>query len=192
VALCCDDWIEDSEPPSWLRFAEAAGCGLVMAVSIALLYFGDVLTFPAGALTTPAIVLLISLPTGLTLIIGGYVPHIFRSARRAAMRRRDEAKQLAASAQQLQSEPQIPWPLPDRKNRGGWHRSPEIPAAKAFDKRLASKPKWVSTRRSARGPRPNDGRIASSSVIGKEPSANGSRGGGDPVEAVKGEKVPMA
>src|SRR5215469_12945548 len=48
VALCCDVWVEDRPAPIWLRFAEAAGCGAVMAVRIILLYFGDVMTFRAG------------------------------------------------------------------------------------------------------------------------------------------------
>jgi hypothetical protein len=97
VALCGDDWVEGTAPPAWLRFAEAPGCTSVMALSIALLYFGDMLTFRAGALTARALGLLIVLPSGLALVIGGYVPHIYRTARRAAMARRDEASRVCAS-----------------------------------------------------------------------------------------------
>ncbi len=206
VALCCDDWVEDSKPPNWLRLAEAAGCGSVMAVSIALLYFGDVLTFPAGALTPKAITLLIALPSGLALVIGGYVPHIYRSARRAAMRRRDEAKQLAASAHQVQSESPILRlrPLPDRQNGGAIDCLHEALAAEAGDKPLAPKRKRIVSHRGGRGPRPNNGQSASSSVAGEEPGKSdgratparhpvsqreGGRSGGDSVEAVKGEKI---
>ena len=99
VALCCDDWVEDKAAPSWLRSAEAAVCGSVMAVSITLLYFGNVMTFRAGTLRPEALLLLIALPSGLAAVIGGYVPHIYRSARRAAMARRNEAKQLSTPAQ---------------------------------------------------------------------------------------------
>jgi ABC-type amino acid transport system permease subunit len=99
VALCCDDWVEDTPPPAWLRFAEAAGCSTVMVASVLLLYFGNMLTFPAGALTPNSVALLIALPTGLASVIGAYVPHIYRSARRSAMARRDEAKLFSLSAQ---------------------------------------------------------------------------------------------
>ena len=78
-----------------LRIAEAAGCGAVMAVSVVLLYFGDLMTFRAGSLPPGALVMLVVLPSGLASVIGGYVPHIYRSARRAAMARRDEAERLS-------------------------------------------------------------------------------------------------
>ena len=101
VALCCDVWVEDRPAPIWLRFAEAAGCGAVMAVSIILLYFGDVMTFRAGSLPPEALALLITLPSGLACVIGGYVPHIYRTAHRAALSRRDEAKRLSDSARPM-------------------------------------------------------------------------------------------
>jgi hypothetical protein len=101
VALCCDDWVEDRPAPFWLRFVEAAGCAAVMALSIILLYFGDVMTFRAGSLEPGPLALLIALPSGLASVIGGYVPHIYRTARRAAQARRDEAKQHSASARPI-------------------------------------------------------------------------------------------
>ncbi|MBV8935655.1 MAG: hypothetical protein JO095_07615 [Alphaproteobacteria bacterium] len=101
VALCCDDWIEDRPAPFWLRFAEAAGCGAVMAVSVILLYFGDMMTFRAGSLPPEAFALLIILPSGLACVIGGYVPHIYRTAHHAALARRDEAKRLSDSARPM-------------------------------------------------------------------------------------------
>jgi hypothetical protein len=111
VALCCDDWLEDATPPPWLRLAEAVGCASVMAASVALLYFGDMLTFSSGRLTPQAILLLIALPSGLALVIGGYVPHIYSCARRAAIARRDDAEQL--------SPPTPKHPRPSMRNRRG-------------------------------------------------------------------------
>jgi hypothetical protein len=101
VALCCDDWVEEKPAPFWLRFVEAAGCAAVMALSMILLYFGDLMTFHAGSLESGGFTLLIALPSGLASVLGGYVPHIYRTARRAAQARRDEAKQLFVSARPI-------------------------------------------------------------------------------------------
>jgi hypothetical protein len=101
VALSCDDWVEDRPAPFWLRIAEAAGCATVMGLSTLLLYFGDVMTFRAGSLPPDALALLITLPSGLACVIGGYVPHIYRTAHRAALARRDEAERLSVSARPM-------------------------------------------------------------------------------------------
>lgn len=106
VALCCDDWAEEMRPPSWLRFAEAAGCAMVMVLGMGMVYFylGDKLPFPTAALPGWKIALLVGFPSAMALIIGGCVPHIYRSARRAAMARRNEVSQPPGSA--------APFPVP--------------------------------------------------------------------------------
>jgi len=96
VALCCDDWAEDARrPPAWLRFAEAAGCAFAMVLGMGMVYFylGDKLPFPTATLPGWKVALLVGFPSTMALIIGGCVPHIYRSARRAAMARRNEAIQ---------------------------------------------------------------------------------------------------
>jgi hypothetical protein len=100
VALCCDDWADDRPPPGWLRFIEAAGCALVMILGMAMvdIYLADKLPFPTSALPGWKIALLFGFPTTLALVIGGFVPHIYRSARRAATARRNEASQPLAPA----------------------------------------------------------------------------------------------
>ena len=93
VALCCDDWAEDAIPPIWLRYVEAAGCASVMAVGTALVYAADLLPFE---LLSPWMVAAwIALPSIMALMIGGWVPHIYRSARRAAKSEREEMGELA-------------------------------------------------------------------------------------------------
>ena len=39
LSFCCDNWAGDTVAPIWLRFVGAVGCGLVMAVSMAFMYF---------------------------------------------------------------------------------------------------------------------------------------------------------
>ena len=87
VALCCDDWAEDTIPPTWLRYVEAAGCGSVMAIGAALVYAADLLPFEFPPLMLAA---WIGLPSIMAMMIGGWVPHIYRSARRAAKSEREE------------------------------------------------------------------------------------------------------
>jgi len=100
VALCCDDWPQDTKPPAWLRFAEAAGCALVMVLGMGMVYFylGDKLPFPTDDLPGWKIALLIGFPSAIALVIGGFVPHIYRSARRAATARRNEASRPSMPA----------------------------------------------------------------------------------------------
>ena len=91
VALCCDDWPQDTEPPAWLRAAEAAGCAMAMAMAAVLVLYGDLLPPPLNALSGVMLLSWIVLPSILALVIGGFVPQIYRAARRAATRRRREA-----------------------------------------------------------------------------------------------------
>jgi hypothetical protein len=87
VALCCDDWAEDTMPPIRLRYVEGVGCASVMAVGTALVYAADLVPFE---LSSPWMVAAwILLPSIMALMIGGWVPHIYRSARRAAKSERE-------------------------------------------------------------------------------------------------------
>ena len=61
-----------------------------------LLYFGDLL--PKGL--SP---LVLGLPPVLGLIVGGWVPHIYRSAHRAAMLERSNAYELPARQAQVKA-----------------------------------------------------------------------------------------
>jgi hypothetical protein len=108
LALCCDDWVESTPPPTWLRLAEAAGCGLVMAVSMAmvLIYLGDRLPFPTVGLPGWEITMVIGFPTSIAILFGGCVPHIYRAARRAASIRREEASRSFAADAPLSEQPE--------------------------------------------------------------------------------------
>lgn len=96
VALCCDHWDKDTAAPRWLRLAEAVGCASVMAVGAALIYFADLLPFASADMPPWMLVAWIGLPSVMALVIGGWVPHIYRSARRASMLQRDGAGTLPA------------------------------------------------------------------------------------------------
>jgi hypothetical protein len=100
LALCCDDWVADTMPPTWLRLAEAAGCAAAMALGIALVvaYLPDDLGLTADQWTAPRLVMLFAFPSTMAFVIGACVPHIYRSAHRAATARRDEANRLPAPA----------------------------------------------------------------------------------------------
>jgi len=98
VALCCDDWPDNTVPPAWLRVAEAAGCAVVMAVGALLIYFGDLLPFPADQMPAWMLAMWFVLPSFMALVIGGCVPHIYRSARRHALAQRGEALPAPAPA----------------------------------------------------------------------------------------------
>jgi ABC-type amino acid transport system permease subunit len=104
VALCCDDWVEERPPPWWLRIAEAAGCGFLMGAATVLLYFENLMPF-ANALSDWKLPLVLAMPAAMAVVIGGSVPDIYRSARRAASARRAEASRPAAA--ELQAAPQL-------------------------------------------------------------------------------------
>jgi hypothetical protein len=103
LALCCNDWVEDSPPPAWLRVAEAAGCGLVIAAGMAavLIYLSDRLPFPTAGMPAWEIAMVIGFPATTAVVFGGWVPHIYRAARSAASIRREEASQSFAPAGNL-------------------------------------------------------------------------------------------
>jgi hypothetical protein len=100
LSLCCDDWVADTMPPWWLRLAEAAGCAVAMALGMALIvvYLPEALKIPSDKLVGLTLVMLFAFPSALALMIGGCVPHMYRSARRAATVRRDEASRLLTPA----------------------------------------------------------------------------------------------
>jgi hypothetical protein len=68
----------------------ALGMGLVVT------HLADCLPFPTDQLVGSNLVLLFAFPSAMAFVIGGCVPHIYRSARRAATARRNEARQLVA------------------------------------------------------------------------------------------------
>jgi hypothetical protein len=86
IALCCDDWTSDADPPAALRLLEAVGCGSVMVLGTAFIYFSGLMPLPV---TGWLLVSWFVLPSLLAFAIGGCVPHIYRTARRAALARRD-------------------------------------------------------------------------------------------------------
>jgi hypothetical protein len=96
LALCCDDWVADTMPPRWLRLAEGAGCAVAVVLGMALIvvYLPEALKITSDKLVGLTLVMLFAFPSALALMIGGCVPHIYRSARRAATARRDEASRL--------------------------------------------------------------------------------------------------
>jgi hypothetical protein len=86
LAGCCDDWTADTPAPIRLRLIEAMVCGTAMVLATTGIYLADVLPFP---LTGWWIAAWISLPSLMAGGIGGFVPHIYRSANRAAAARRN-------------------------------------------------------------------------------------------------------
>jgi hypothetical protein len=108
LAFCCDDWPEDSTAPIRLRVAEAAGCAAVIAFGTALMYFGDLLPAPIADFAGWMAVAWIVLPSTMALMIGGFVPHIYRTARRAAAARRAEASHATPAPAEQQRQPAEP------------------------------------------------------------------------------------
>ena len=137
VAACCDDWVADRAPPLWWRLAEAAGCALVMAagMGIVVTYLSDTLPFPVAALPAWKLALLVAMPSALALVIGACVPHIYRSAWRAATARRQQA-----------SAPDAATVAADAGTR---HAVPREPGPGAVIAMVASVPKRKRTRRPA-------------------------------------------
>jgi hypothetical protein len=94
LAYCCDDWPAETTPPPWLRIAEALGCGVAMAGGAAFAWLGGIVPFP---ITGWMVAAWITLPGLLATALGGWVPHIYRTARRATGARRTEVSQVVAS-----------------------------------------------------------------------------------------------
>jgi hypothetical protein len=88
LAFCCDHWEGDAPASLALRFKEAGGCATVMLIGAAIMYSCDWLPFPVSGWSA---VTLFVLPALLAAGIGGFVPHIYREARRAAAVRRQHA-----------------------------------------------------------------------------------------------------
>lgn len=203
LALCCDDWVGDRMPPTWLRAAEGAGCAAVMAVGmvIVVIYLSDDLPFPAGSLTDPKLALLFAFPTAMALVIGACVPHIYRSARLAATVRRDEASRLAAPAV-LPVSPSAT----DARSLGGGEggrgagdaqhqqrgeeageaagqEGQEIVAGSTAHRARAKRRKRAADLVPGKDPRDDDRRVAAAEHLVGEREGGGP--GGDPVEPVK-------
>jgi hypothetical protein len=121
LALCCNDWPDDSTPPAWLRPAEAAGCASVMVVGTTLIYYGGMLTTSLGALQGWMVGAWIALPSAMALMFGFFVPHIYRKARLAAAARRNGASRIMAMGQQEQRQ----LPRPAHALAGPWRVTEE-------------------------------------------------------------------
>jgi hypothetical protein len=95
LAFFCDDWPEDRAAPSRLRVLEASGCAAAMVVATTFVYLADLLPDSFGNLKGWMLVSWITLPSVLAFVIGLFVPHIYRSAHRAAAARRMAALRSA-------------------------------------------------------------------------------------------------
>jgi hypothetical protein len=83
LAFCCNDWVAHEPPPRWLRAAESAGCAITVAAGLTLMVGFDL--FPRSGILPNW--LIVVLPSIMSAMIGGYVPHIYRTARRVAAAR---------------------------------------------------------------------------------------------------------
>ena len=83
---CCDDWTADTPAPIRLRVIEAIACGTAMVLATTGIYLTDALPFRLCGWWIAAWILL---PSLMAAGIGGFVPHIYRSARHAAAARRN-------------------------------------------------------------------------------------------------------
>jgi hypothetical protein len=101
LALCCNDWPRDATPPFWLRWAEAAGCASVMVFGTGFMYLSDTMPASIGPLHGWMVAAWIALPSTMALMIGLFVPHIYRGARHAAAARRNEAMRRMAARQDV-------------------------------------------------------------------------------------------
>jgi len=189
VAFCCDDWIEDATPPAWLRFAEATGCALIMAVSMTLLYFSRLLSFPPESQQPLLLPLLISLPSGLAFVIGGYVPHLYRCARRAAIARHREVDQLLPPVASAQLQPSTPIRLNGRHRDGvrAGHAEHDKRGQQA-GKATRHKGQQVIPREAARRAGAKGGNSIANLMSGKDPG-NDDRSVAAPEESVVSAKV---
>jgi hypothetical protein len=118
VAFCCNDWPEDTSEPRWLRVAEAGACAAVMALGVGLVYSADLMPRTTTDLSPRMLVAWFTLPSIMAAMLGACVPSIYRSARRAADARRNEALCPAAPARELILPfPALPPPPPHRGAR---------------------------------------------------------------------------
>lgn len=103
LAFCCDDWPEDSTPPRWLRPVEAMASGAVMAFGTSLIYYGGWMPPSMHDLHGWMVVAWIALPSAMAVMIGACVPHIYRTAHRAAAARRDMTSRAVAETQSAEA-----------------------------------------------------------------------------------------
>jgi hypothetical protein len=198
VALCCDDWAADTAPPAWLRVAEAAGCALAMGAATVLLYFENMLPY-ADTLSDWKLPVVLALPAVMALVIGGCVPHIYRSARRAASARRAEVSRLFAPAAP-------PAPTPDAASLGrregglaatdaqhqqgreqageaAGQEGQQVVAGQAAHRARAKRRKRTADLVPGEDPRDDHRGVAAAEHLVGERESGGA--GGDPVETVK-------
>ena len=71
---------------------------MALGMALIVVYLPEALKIPSDKLVGLTLVMLFAFPSALALMIGGCVPHIYRSARRAATARRDEASRLLTPA----------------------------------------------------------------------------------------------
>ncbi len=89
IAFCCDNYPNDNvEVPGWARLVEAAACGAMMALGASFFYFGGLMPPGMRIMGGGMVAAWIAMPSIMALVIGASVPHIYRSARRAAAGRR--------------------------------------------------------------------------------------------------------
>jgi hypothetical protein len=102
LAGCCDDWTADTPPPIRLRLIEAVVCGTAMVLATTGIYLAEALPFKLAGWWIAA---WISLPSLMAGGIGGFVPHIYRSAHRAAAARRNLEPYEALPPAEVRSSP---------------------------------------------------------------------------------------
>ena len=136
VALCCDDSPAEAAPRPRLRLLEAIGCGAVVAIATILLYSLRLMPV-ASSMSGWNLAAWITLPSAMAMMIGGFVPHIYRQARLAAAARRGEAAPVAAQPAPRISRAAAAAPATDMTSRKpGWtrplrRREPKPPAQAA-------------------------------------------------------------
>jgi hypothetical protein len=84
VAFFRDHWAGDTTRPVWLSRVETTGCISVMALGVALLYFGELLPFASDLLRGWRLAVLIAASSAMALMIGSCVPRAHRAAGAAA------------------------------------------------------------------------------------------------------------
>jgi hypothetical protein len=119
-----------------LRLLEAIGCGAVVAIATILLYSLRLMPV-ASSMSGWNLAAWITLPSAMAMMIGGFVPHIYRQARLAAAARRGEAAPVATQPAPRISRAAAAAPATDMTSgKPGWtrplrRREPKPPAQAA-------------------------------------------------------------
>jgi hypothetical protein len=119
-----------------LRLLEAIGCGAVVAIATILLYSLRLMPV-ASSMSGWNLAAWITLPSAMAMMIGGFVPHIYRQARLAAAARRGEAAPVVTQPATRISRAAAAAPAADMTSRKpGWtrplrRREPKPPAQAA-------------------------------------------------------------